>query len=145
MSRTGALLSIAICFGATGAWATTNQFRGVNWADSRDNFQSGVLYVSGLASSDTYSSALLRATDEVTATALQKSLETDRRLNLTVMSEKAYYDLQTVSSKPIQFLGIFVCIIMAVGSCFAAMNTMYAAVSRRATEVGTLRVLGFSR
>ena len=34
---------------------------------------------------------------------------------------------------------------MAVGSCFAAMNTMYAAVARRAKEVGTLRVLGFTR
>ena len=34
---------------------------------------------------------------------------------------------------------------MAVGSSFAAMNTMYAAVARRAKEVGTLRVLGFSR
>jgi putative ABC transport system permease protein len=32
-----------------------------------------------------------------------------------------------------------------VGSCFAAMNTMYAAVARRAREIGTLRVLGFSR
>ncbi len=35
--------------------------------------------------------------------------------------------------------------IMAVGSAFAATNTMYAAVSRRAKEVGTLRALGFSR
>jgi len=34
---------------------------------------------------------------------------------------------------------------MAVGSCFAAMNTMYAAVARRSKEIGTLRVLGFSR
>ena len=41
--------------------------------------------------------------------------------------------------------GIFVAIIMAVGSSFAAMNTMYAAVARRAREIGTLRVLGFSR
>jgi putative ABC transport system permease protein len=38
-----------------------------------------------------------------------------------------------------------VAVIMAVGSCFAAMNTMYAAVARRATEIGTLRVLGFSK
>jgi len=38
-----------------------------------------------------------------------------------------------------------VAIIMAVGSSFAAMNTMYAAVARRAREIGTLRVLGFSR
>ena len=40
---------------------------------------------------------------------------------------------------------MFVAIIMAVGSSFAAMNTMYAAVARRAREIGTLRVLGFSR
>jgi hypothetical protein len=44
--------------GAPYASATTNQFRGVNWADSRDNFQSGVLYISGLSSTDTYDSAL---------------------------------------------------------------------------------------
>ena len=55
MLRIGALLSIAITLGATPAWATTNQFRGVNWADPRDNFQSGVVYVAGLSSSDTYS------------------------------------------------------------------------------------------
>jgi len=34
---------------------------------------------------------------------------------------------------------------MAIGSCFASMNTMYAAVARRAKEVGTLRILGFTR
>jgi putative ABC transport system permease protein len=94
---------------------------------------------------DTYSSALLQATGEVTAAALKKSLEDDRRLNVTVMSEKEYYEAQTISARPVKFLGIFVCIIMAIGSCFAAMNTMYAAVARRAKEVGTLRILGFTR
>lgn len=49
-------------FLAPSAWAATSQFRGVNWADSRDNFQSGVLYVSGLASSDTYDSAFATGT-----------------------------------------------------------------------------------
>jgi putative ABC transport system permease protein len=34
---------------------------------------------------------------------------------------------------------------MAVGSSFAAMNTMYAAVARRSKEIGTLRILGFTR
>jgi putative ABC transport system permease protein len=38
-----------------------------------------------------------------------------------------------------------VAIIMAIGSSFAAMNTMYAAVARRSREIGTLRVLGFSK
>lgn len=39
------------------AHAATNQFKGVNWADTRDNFVNGVLYVSGLGPSDTYASA----------------------------------------------------------------------------------------
>lgn len=39
------------------ARASTTGFQGVNWADTRDNFVNGVLYVSGLGSSDTYSSA----------------------------------------------------------------------------------------
>src|SRR5947208_2862166 len=34
---------------------------------------------------------------------------------------------------------------MAIGSGFAAANTMYAAVARRSREIGTLRVLGFSK
>jgi len=51
---------------ASNASAATNQFRGVNWGDSRDNFQSGVLYVSGLSSSDTYDSALATGTSVMT-------------------------------------------------------------------------------
>src|SRR2546430_15366010 len=34
---------------------------------------------------------------------------------------------------------------MAIGSSFAAMNTMYAAVAYRGREIATLRVIGFSK
>jgi putative ABC transport system permease protein len=91
------------------------------------------------------SSVLLRATDDVAADALVKSISSDQRLNMEPILEKAYYEKQTTSALPIQFLGTFISIIMAVGSAFAATNTMYAAVARRSKEVGTLRVLGFSR
>ena len=58
-----AWISVVVLLAAVGlatpsASAATNQFRGVNWADPGDNFQSGVLYISGLSSSDTYDSAL---------------------------------------------------------------------------------------
>lgn len=43
------------------AFAVTNQFRGVNWADKRDNFVSEVLVLSGLSLSDTYESASIVA------------------------------------------------------------------------------------
>jgi len=94
---------------------------------------------------DGLSSILLRAADATTVPALINSLNDDRRLEVDAQTEQAYYDSQTSSAAPLQFLGIFVSIIMAVGSSFAAMNTMYAAVARRSTEIGTLRVLGFSR
>jgi putative ABC transport system permease protein len=94
---------------------------------------------------NTLSSVLIQAESEVAAQSLIHALSDDRRLTVDPMTEKAYFEQQTISSTPVQFLGIFVSIIMAVGSCFAAMNTMYAAVSRRAKEVGTLRVLGFTR
>jgi ABC-type antimicrobial peptide transport system permease subunit len=91
------------------------------------------------------SSCLIRATDEVAVQALVNDLNADIRLNVDAQTELAYYAAQTVSAAPIQFLGLFVSVIMAIGSCFAAMNTMYAAVARRAKEIGTLRVLGFAR
>ena len=94
---------------------------------------------------DGLSSVLVEATDAATIPALINSLNDDQRLNVKAMTEQSYYDAQTVSGAPLQALGIFVAIIMAVGSSFAAMNTMYAAVARRATEIGTLRVLGFSK
>jgi putative ABC transport system permease protein len=94
---------------------------------------------------DALSSALVQTTDAVTAKALINDLNNDQRLGVDAISEQEYYAQQVSQGAAIKFVGIFVAIVMAVGSSFAAMNTMYAAVARRAREIGTLRVLGFSR
>jgi putative ABC transport system permease protein len=94
---------------------------------------------------DNLSSILVRASDAAAISSLIKGIKDDRPLNLSGIPEPAYYASQTSSGAPLEFLGILVAIIMAIGSSFAAMNTMYAAVSRRSREIGTLRVLGFSR
>ncbi|GAA4260908.1 RICIN domain-containing protein [Dactylosporangium darangshiense] len=57
-----ALTVVAMAAGAavaapSPAGAATSNYKGVNWADARDNFVNGVLYVSGLSASDTYASA----------------------------------------------------------------------------------------
>src|ERR1035438_9504422 len=137
----GARLGKQLRFGK-GLWTVVGVMDAGDSAVNSEIFGDGNQVASDFNRSDTYSSALFQATDEVTAAALSKSLESDRRLNITVMSEKDYYAAQTISAAPIKFLGGFVCIIMAIGSAFAAMNTMYAAVARRAKEVGTLRFLG---
>jgi putative ABC transport system permease protein len=92
-----------------------------------------------------YSSAYLRAQDPIAAEALTRRVGDDQRLKLDGMLETDYYAKQTKSGTPIKVIGWVVGIIMAVGSIFAAMNTMYAAVAYRGREIATLRVIGFSR
>jgi putative ABC transport system permease protein len=91
------------------------------------------------------SSVLLRATSEAVVPALIERLSNDRRLLVSAAREKDYYAAQTNSGLPVQMLGMLVTTIMALGSCFAVMNTMYTAVASRANEIGVLRTLGFSR
>ena len=91
------------------------------------------------------SSILVRATDAAAAQALINRVGDDQRLVLDGELERDYYAKQMTAAAPVQSLGLFVAAIMAIGSSFAAMNTMYAAVARRAREIGVLRVLGFSR
>ncbi len=112
-------------------------------------YNSEVFADSNLASTEygrtaVLSSVLLRAAPGA-APALQQAIAADRRLNAEAISEREYYQRQTTSALPIQFMGTIVALIMAAGSILAAMNTMSAAVARRAPEIGTLRILGFSR
>lgn len=94
---------------------------------------------------EAYSTVMVRATDAGAAERLKNQIANDRRLHLKPVTEKEYYEGQTRFAAPIKALGLFIALLMAVGACFAAMNTMYAAVARRTPEIGTLRVLGFSR
>ena len=92
-----------------------------------------------------YSSLLVHARDEAAIKSIKARIEDDRRVKLDVYEEKEYFASQTNAAQPIQILGYLVGIIMAIGSCFAVMNTMYAATTYRTREIATLRVLGFKR
>jgi putative ABC transport system permease protein len=93
-----------------------------------------------------YSSLMVRAANEAAIPAIRQRISEDRRVKLDVFSEKEYFEGQTASaSAPLQVLGYLVGVIMAIGSCFAVMNTMYAATAYRTREIATLRVLGYKR
>jgi putative ABC transport system permease protein len=95
---------------------------------------------------DTFSTALLRVKDQNAMNALTKRITDDPKLHLKAVSERTFYeDQQGTASGALKGLAVFISFIMAVGAGFAGMNTMYAAVARRTKEIGTLRVLGFSR
>jgi putative ABC transport system permease protein len=92
-----------------------------------------------------YSSLLVRARDQASIASIKTRVEDDRRVKLSVFGEREYFASQTNAALPIQILGFLVGGIMAVGSCFAVMNTMYAATTYRTREIATLRILGFKR
>ncbi len=92
-----------------------------------------------------YSSLLLQVSDPSVIPSLKDRIANDRRIKLDVFTQKEYFESQTSSAIPIKVLAYLVAIIMSVGSCFAVMNTMYAATAYRTREIATLRVLGFKR
>jgi putative ABC transport system permease protein len=92
-----------------------------------------------------YSSVLLRSRDDRAQRSLISLIGADRRMQLEAIDEKAYYEKQMVAGIGIRILATVMALFMGTGACFAAMNTMYAAVSNRTREIGTLRALGFSR
>jgi putative ABC transport system permease protein len=104
--------------------------------------------VDGLANAferrSNFSSVLMRARDSAAMRALSDRISNDRRLQLKAQAEPEYYASQTMTATPVRILGNTIAFIMAFGSIFAAMNTMYAAVSVRVREIAVLRVLGFS-
>jgi putative ABC transport system permease protein len=74
---------------------------------------------------------------------LVRRIADDPRINLQAETESEYYREQSAFAAKLRVLGFVVAGIMAFAAIFAAMNTMYAAVSARTTEIGTLRALGF--
>ena len=90
-----------------------------------------------------YACARLKMMPGADVDALIHRIADDPRINLQAQTETDYYKDQSVVANQLRALGMIVAIIMGIGAVFAAMNTMYAAVSARTTEIGTLRALGF--
>jgi putative ABC transport system permease protein len=90
-----------------------------------------------------YACARLKMLPGTDVDALIRRIADDPRINLQAQTESDYYKDQSVVANQLRALGMIVAIIMGIGAVFAAMNTMYAAVSARTTEIGTLRALGF--
>jgi putative ABC transport system permease protein len=62
----------------------------------------------------------------------------------SVRSEREFYADQSrilVGADP--YVGTTIAVLMGIGAVFAALNTMYSAVSSRTREIATLRALGF--
>ena len=92
-----------------------------------------------------YSTVLMRAPTRDKVQGIIDQATGNRRLKLLAKDEETYYKEQTKTAQPVQAFAGFLAVTMAIGACFAGMNTMYGNVARRVREIGTLRILGFSR
>ncbi len=94
---------------------------------------------------DIYSTVFVRLPDPEAANKYIETIKGDQRLKLEGKTERKYFDEQMITSAPIKGLAFIVGFFTAIGAAFGAMNTMYAQVSARTREIGTLRAIGFSR
>jgi putative ABC transport system permease protein len=86
----------------------------------------------------------VQLTDPAGIDVIAALIEKDPRLDLQIQSEPEFYGNQSKRlSTIITGFGYLVAVIMAVGAIFAALNTMYSAVTMRTVEIATLRAIGF--
>jgi len=79
-----------------------------------------------------------------TLPSLKAALGGDPRVNVSVRSERQFYaDQSSILVALIKYVGTTIGLLMGIGAVFAALNTMYSAVSSRTREIATLRALGF--
>ena len=91
-----------------------------------------------------FSSVTFRLADPAAFEEAKRSLEGDQRLTVDVERESAFYAKQSeLLGTVLRILAILITSIMAVGAVFGAINTMFAAVASRASEIAVLLTLGF--
>jgi hypothetical protein len=93
-----------------------------------------------------YTSVVLRTRSAEQARQLADRLSREyKKVAVSAMTEQEYFAKMAEANK--QLLGsiYFVAGIMALGGVFGVMNTMFAAIRQRTTDIGVLRILGFAR
>ncbi len=91
------------------------------------------------------SSVQVRAKTAQDFDTLRKTIDNDTQFKLSAQPETRYFSDQAQSSLFLTGAGTLIAVLLTIGAMFASANTMYAAVSTRTREIGTLRALGFPR
>lgn len=93
---------------------------------------------------EVFNSVTFRITDPAAFEEAKRLLEDDKRSPVDVYLESDFYAQQSkLLGTILRVLAIMITSIMAVGAVFGAINTMSAAISQRAPEIGVLLTLGF--
>jgi len=87
----------------------------------------------------------LRAASSPDYDKLQKTINDDVRFRLAAIPEPLYFETQSRSGIFLKVAGTMIAVLLTFGAMFSSANTMFAAVSARTREIGTMRALGFSQ
>jgi ABC-type antimicrobial peptide transport system permease subunit len=91
-----------------------------------------------------YQVVIFRLAPGVTLDEAKRAMESDPRIQVSVRDEQDFYTSQSgILSKTLKIMAVFISVIMSVGAVFGAINTMYAAVSSRSSEIAVMLTLGF--
>jgi putative ABC transport system permease protein len=94
---------------------------------------------------DSFQSVYVELTSPEAFDTFAGALEDDPRVNVRVVRETEFYAQQSrLLTAFITGIGYGIAFLMGLGAMFAAINTMYSAVSVRGREIATLRALGFA-
>jgi putative ABC transport system permease protein len=93
---------------------------------------------------NSFQSMRVKLTSPSAFTSFKDTLSADPRLNVRMFTEREYYEEQSRTLIAlVSTIGTTIAVLMGLGAVFAALNTMYSAVSTRTREIATLRALGF--
>jgi hypothetical protein len=93
-----------------------------------------------------YTSIVLRAESADVAADLADRLSRDfKKSAVSAQTEPAYFARMADANEELLGSIYLVSVIMALGGIFGVMNTMFAAIRQRTTDIGVLRILGFAR
>jgi ABC-type lipoprotein release transport system permease subunit len=91
-----------------------------------------------------FQSVTFRLKDPAAFAEAKRAIESDPQTVVDLERESTFYAGQTgIAGIMLRALAIVVTAIMAVGAIFGAVNTMYAAVGSRTSEIAVLLTLGF--
>jgi len=128
----------------TTSWLVAGHFRDRGSVAESEIWTDATVLQGAYNRGTSYQSVRARLTGVQALQAFKDTLTADPRLNVRVFTERQYYEEQSrTMTALVGTVGVVIAVLMGLGAVFAAVNTMYSAVSTRAREIATLRALGF--
>ena len=84
----------------------------------------------------------LRAASSTDFNKLKQTIDDENRFRLAAIPEPLYFETQSRSGIFLKGAGTLIAVLLTFGAMFSSANTMFAAVSARTREIGTMRALG---